>query len=147
MRPNFPQGTKDYSINAPLEPEPFGRRALRRFKYYEHPMEVSPEREFFKELGVVKGEAAAPGFRTVGELYQLIASGFSTISEKALFIGDPRRRVGEAPADFPDSVLVHDRDSALRAIDQITEQVVPRRRRGTRRRIARGGEATRAAVS
>lgn len=110
-------------------------------------MEVSPEREFFKELGVVKGEAAAPGFRTVGELYQLIASGFSTISEKALFIGDPRRRVGEAPADFPDSVLVHDRDSALRAIDQITEQVVPRRRRGTRRRIARGGEATRAAVS
>jgi hypothetical protein len=122
MRPNFPQGTKYYSINAPLELEPFGRRALQRFKYYEHPLEVSPERRFFRELGVEKGEAAVPPFRTVGELYQLIASGFETIPERELFIGNPRRQVGEALVDFPDIVLVHDRDSAMRAIEQITEQ-------------------------
>jgi hypothetical protein len=122
MRPNFPQGTKYYSINAPLELEPFGRRALQRFKYYEHPMEVSSERSFFKELGVEKGEAAGPGFRTVGELYHLIASGFRAIPEKELFIGDPRRQVGEVLADFPDIIAVHDRESALRAIGQITEQ-------------------------
>jgi len=122
MRPNFPQGTKYYSINAPLELEPFGRRALQRFRYYEHPLEVSPERKFFADLGVRKGEAAAPGFRTVGELYQLIASGFSTIPERELFVGDPRRQVGEALVDFPDIVLVRDRASALRAIEQITEQ-------------------------
>jgi hypothetical protein len=122
MRPNFPQGTKYYSINAPLELEPFGHRALQRFKYYEHPAEVSPERRFFKELGVRKGEAAAPGFRTVGELYRLIASGFEAIPESELFVGDPRRQVGERLADFPDLVLVRDRASALRAIEQITEQ-------------------------
>lgn len=122
MRPNFPQGSKYYSINAPLELEPFGRRALQRFKYYEQPLNVSPDRKFFAELKVEKGEAAAPGFRTVGELYDLIASGFRAIPEKELFIGNPRRQVGEVLVDFPDIVLVHDRDSALRAIEQITEQ-------------------------
>ena len=31
LRPNFPQGTKYYPIEAELKLEPFGRRALQRF--------------------------------------------------------------------------------------------------------------------
>lgn len=122
MRPNFPQGTKYYSFNAPLVLEPFGRQSLQRFRYYEHPLEVSPERSFFKELGVRKEDTALPEFRTVGELYQLIESGFLAIPEKELFIGTAGQQVGERLADFPDIILVKDRTSAVQAIKRIRSQ-------------------------
>jgi hypothetical protein len=41
MRPNFPQDSKYYPINIPIELEPFGSRSLRRFTLYEHPQEMS----------------------------------------------------------------------------------------------------------
>jgi hypothetical protein len=122
MRPNFPQGTKYYSFNAPLELEPFGRHALQRFRYYEHPLEVSPARSFFKELGVRKADTTLPEYRTVGELYQLIESGFRSIPEEELFIGAPDRQVSEKLADFPDIVVVKDAASAVLAINKITSQ-------------------------
>jgi hypothetical protein len=116
LRPNFPQELRYYSFGHPLTLEPFGRNALQRFRLYESPLQVSPERSFFKELGV------APGFRTVGELYEQIAAGFRRVPEERLFIGIRERQVDERLADFPDLVRVVDRESALLAIENITRQ-------------------------
>src|SRR5215207_967692 len=116
LRPNFPQEVKYYSFGHPLTLEPFGRKALQRFRLYESPLRVSPERSFFKELGVT------PGYRTVGELYERIAEGFRTVPEERLFIGLRERQIDERLADFPDIVRVVDRETALLAIDNITRQ-------------------------
>lgn len=116
QRPNFPQGSKYYSLGLPLTLEPFGRGALQRFRLYESPLNASPERSFFKELG------ANPSYRTVGELYGHIASGFRTIPEDRLFIGVRERQIDEKLVDFPDIVRVVDRDSAILAIESITHQ-------------------------
>lgn len=116
LRPNFPQELKYYSFGHPLTLEPFGRKALQRFRLYESPLQVSPERSFFKELGV------APSFRTVGELYEHIATGFRTVPEERLFIGIRERQIDERLVDFPDIVRVVDRESALLAIENITSQ-------------------------
>jgi hypothetical protein len=116
LRPNFPQELKYYSFGHPLTLEPFGRNALQRFRLYESPLQVSPERTFFKELGV------EPGFRTVGELYQHIAAGFRQVPEERLFIGIRERQIDDKLVDFPDIVRVVDRESALLAIDNITRQ-------------------------
>lgn len=116
LRPNFPQEVKYYSFGHPLTLEPFGRKALQRFRLYESPLQVSPERSFFKELGVT------PGYRTVGELYERIAEGFRLVPEERLFIGLRERQIDERLADFPDLVRVVDRDTALLAIENITRQ-------------------------
>jgi len=116
LRPNFPQESRYYSFGHPLTLEPFGRKALQRFRLYEKPLDASPERSFFKELGV------DPGFRTVGELYEHIAHGFESLPEERLFIGIRERQIDERLADFPDIVPVVDRKSALLAIDNITRQ-------------------------
>lgn len=116
LRPNFPQSSKYYSFGHPLTLEPFGRGALQRFRFYESPINVSPERSFFKELGV------QPGYRTVGELYERIDTGFQTIPEDELFIGIRDRQIDQRLVDFPDIVRVVDRVSARLAIDTITHQ-------------------------
>jgi hypothetical protein len=122
LRPNFPQGSKYYSFGLPLTLEPFGRPALQRFRYYERPLGVSPERTFFKELGVSAGEVISPEYRTVGELYELILSAITAIPENRLFIGNEKRQVGGELADFPDIVKVVDLKSAHEAIVRITHQ-------------------------
>lgn len=116
LRPNFPQELKYYSFGHPLTLEPFSRGALQRFRLYESPLDVSPERSFFKELGV------DPSYHTVGELYAHIASGFRAIPEDRLFIGVRDRQIDERLVDFPDIVRVVDRDSAILAIENITNQ-------------------------
>lgn len=121
-RPNFPQGSKYYSFGLPLTLEPFGRAALQRFRYYERPFEVSPERKFFGELGISMAEAASPEYRTVGELYSLVLGGIEAIPENQLFIGNKDGQVGPELVDFPDIVKVVDKASAREAIRRITEQ-------------------------
>jgi hypothetical protein len=73
-------------------------------------------------MGVsAEGRDGSP-YRTVGELYSRILSGFATIPESRLFIGNPERQVGRDIVDFPDIVRVTDRASAIEAITVITEQ-------------------------
>lgn len=120
-RPNFPQNSKYYPLNVPLETEPFGLKALRRFILYERPAEISPERAL--ALGTDDLETDSPfRFSSVGELYRLIASGFGTIPEHILFVGKPERQVGPELVDFPDLIRVTNRQTALLAIDMITHQ-------------------------
>jgi hypothetical protein len=120
LRPNFPQNTKYYPLNVPIELEPFGLRSLRRFILYEHPQEGPPD---IKELLRLPGDDAEDiEFGSVGELYALIESGICNIDEKELFIGSPTQQMTTDLVHFPDLVAVKDRGSALKAIEEITEQ-------------------------
>jgi hypothetical protein len=122
LRPNFPQDSKYYPINVPIELEPFGPRSLRRFILYEHPREMSDAsdlRTLFASAGADDEEIE---FGSVGELYALIASGFRNLDEKKLFIGSPTQQMTPDLVHFPDLIPVVDRSSALRAISEITEQ-------------------------
>ena len=122
LRPNFPQNTKYYPLNVPIELEPFGLRSIRRFILYEHP-EQGPSGPDIKELLRLPGEDAEEiEFGSVGELYALIESGICNIDEKELFIGSPTQQMTTDLVHFPDLVAVIDRASALQAIVEITEQ-------------------------
>jgi ferritin-like protein len=52
----------------------------------------------------------------------LIESGIRNIGEKELFIGSPTQQMTSDLVHFPDLVAVKDRASALKAIEEITEQ-------------------------
>lgn len=121
LRPNFPQSCKYYPFGLPLALESFGLSAIQRFIFYELPSEVSPIEQLGK-MGIEPIGLDGRPYRTVGELYGHILSGFETIPEKDLFIGDPARQVGRDLVDFPDIVRVVDRQSARQAITVITEQ-------------------------
>jgi hypothetical protein len=115
-RPNFPQTSAYYPLHLPLETKPFSLETLERFIAFEHPHDPSaaprpPE----------PGDDA-PAFRSVGELYGLIAAGIEAIPEDQLFIGDPDHQVGPELVDFPDLARVTGQESALKAIETITEQ-------------------------
>lgn len=122
FRPNFPQGSKYYPINVPIELEPFGLRSLRRFILYEHPQKPSEARDLKSLLTSAGDDEAEIEFGSVGELYGLIESGFRNIDEKELFIGSPTQQMTKDLVHFPDLVPVVDRASALSAIVEITEQ-------------------------
>ena len=69
------------------------------------------------------GEPFDVDFRTVGEFYHKIASGFATISAGRLFIGPREAQAdGRVVAGFRDLVPVVDRASALGAIASIVER-------------------------
>jgi Ferritin-like len=116
LRPNFPQPPRYYPLNLPLRLERFSLAALDRFIQYERPASVIVRPE-----NPLSGPAE-PAFKTVGELYELIRSGFENIPEKTLFVGYPDRQVGADLVDFPDLVKVTDRASAVEAIRRITHQ-------------------------
>ena len=122
LRPNFPQDSKYYPLNARLTLEPFGPRSLRRFILYERPQNMSPARDLKSLLTFAGEDASEIEFGSIGELYALIESGFRTIKQEDLFIGSPTQQMTKDLIHFPDIVPVVDRDSAVKAIKTITEQ-------------------------
>jgi len=122
FRPNFPQGSKYYPINVPIELEPFGQQSLRRFILYEHPQSIAPERDLKSLLTFAGDDAEEIEFGSVGELYGIIESGFRHIDGKELFIRSPTQQMTKELVHFPDLIPVVDRASAIKAIEEITEQ-------------------------
>jgi Ferritin-like len=120
LRPNFPQGTKYYPLNVPIALEPFGLRSLRRFILYEHPQEGHPTLDLRALLKFPGNDAEEIEFGSVGELYGLIRSGFENLDEKELFIGSRTRQMTEDLVHFPDLIPVYGRDSAIKAVEEIT---------------------------
>lgn len=110
-RPNFPQDSKYYPLQLPLEAAGFSLGTLDRFIQFERPSDLAP--------AVTKD---GPDFHSVGQLYGLIASGFQNIPEEVLFVGFEDRQVGTDLVDFPDLVKVTNRKSALTAIELVTHQ-------------------------
>jgi Ferritin-like len=122
FRPNFPQNSKYYPLKVPIALEPFATHSLRRFILYEHPQDKAPERDLKSLLTFTGDDAEEIEFGSVGELYGLIESGFRNIDPKDLFIGSPTQQMTRDLVHFPDLVPVFDRNSALLAINTITEQ-------------------------
>jgi hypothetical protein len=120
MRPNFPQGKKYYPLHLQLSLEPFGKKAMKRFIFYELPSHVTDPKELEKRFGVT--EEMINKAHTVGELYDSILAGILAIPESELFIGDPSLQVGPETCHFNDIVKVTDHASAIKAIHTITEQ-------------------------
>jgi hypothetical protein len=115
-RPNFPQPSSYYPLHLPLETKPFSLETLDRFIAFEHPADPSQP-----PLPHEPGDEG-PAFQSVGELYALIAQGIRDLPEQTLFLGDPARQVGPDLLDFPSLLRVTDGETALRAIETITEQ-------------------------
>lgn len=122
LRPNFPQDSKYYPLNARLALEPFGLTSLRRFILYERPQNMSPERDLKTLLTFAGEDGQEIEFGSIGELYALIESGFRNINEKDLFIGSPTQQMDKDLIHFQEIVPVVDRPSAIKAIETITEQ-------------------------
>lgn len=122
LRPNFPQDSKYYPLNARLALEPFGLTSLRRFILYERPQNMSPERDLRTLLTFAGEDGQEIEFGSIGELYALIESGFRNIDEKNLFIGSPTQQMNKDLIHFQEIVPVVDRTSAIKAIETITEQ-------------------------
>jgi hypothetical protein len=122
LRPNFPQEPSYYTLKVPLKLEPFGTRSLRRFILYEHPETTPMEDEVRGLLAQAREDEEEFSFASIGELYGLIREGFERIGEKELFIGSKTQQMTPEFVHFPDLVAVVDRASALRTIEEITEQ-------------------------
>jgi hypothetical protein len=120
FRPNFPQPSKYYPFNVPLELEPFSLEALRRFIMYELPGNIDEKAYAKKSFGFVSEDDYT--YKTVGELYSIISEGFRCIDESELFIGSADLQLGQDDTDFYGLIKVTDRNSAIQAIDTITEQ-------------------------
>ena len=119
-RPAFPVSSRYYRLHLPLSLQPFGSDALKRFMMYELPTHMNPE-EKARDLGLAAGTVTLPGL-TVGQLYELVRSGFHAIPAKQLFVGDHLRQVGADFIDFPGIVRVKDPKTADQAIAMIMEQ-------------------------
>lgn len=115
-RPNFPQPSSYYPLHLPLETKPFSLETIERFIAFEHPHDPAAA-----SLPADPGEDA-PAYRSVGELYALIAASIEQLAGSGLFIGDPTHQVGPELVDFPDLTRVDSQASALKAIETITEQ-------------------------
>jgi Ferritin-like len=122
FRPNFPQNSKYYPFHAPLELEAFGPGSLKRFILYERPEDLVKEDELRSLLARASDDGEELKFGSIGELYRLIESGFRNIDEKELFIGSKTQQMTKDLVHFPDLVPVVNRASAIRAIEEITEQ-------------------------
>jgi hypothetical protein len=122
LRPNFPQDSNYYPLRAPLSLQPFGPSALKRFIQYERPLRMNPERDLQAMKPNADEDASEIDFKSIGELYALIESGFRNIKQDELFIGLPTQQMTKELVHFPDIVPVIDQPSALRAIDTITHQ-------------------------
>ena len=122
LRPNFPQDPNYYPLQVPLKLEPFGARSLRRFIQYEHPETTPIAAEVSALLEQTREDEEEFSFTSIGALYGLIRSGFERIDEEELFIGAPTQQMTPELVHFPDLIAVKDRASALRAVEEITEQ-------------------------
>lgn len=122
-RPNFPQPAKHFPLNVALLLRRFDAATLSRFVYYEAP---SHGRRDQPDLDLPPGalwliDESFP-YQSVGELYGECQAIIESLDEASLFIGEADRQVGEDLIDFPDLVEVTDRESAVRAIQMVTEQ-------------------------
>jgi CDGSH-type Zn-finger protein len=140
-RSNFPLSASAFPFGIPVSLEPFSKELIERFVCYELP-EVpvldaprQAELEALHDRVVVALEAqpqpAPPpvtepfdvDFRTIGEFYHKIRTGFESIPEDQLFIGPVEAQAKAKYLDLEgELVSVVDRASAIDAIEMIVAQ-------------------------
>jgi Ferritin-like len=121
-RPNFPQAAKHFPLPVALLLRKFDAATIERFTYYENPAHENPEKE--APLPRHGGWPIDESFRfdSVGALYGEIRQIIETLDDFSLFIGTLDQQVTRDLVDFPNLISVTNRESALAAIEMITEQ-------------------------
>lgn len=124
MRPATPQPKAYWPLPAALTLQPFSLATVERFLQWEAPVESKLRPQFTHWQREATDADLNPDllFRSVGELYDLIAQGIESFPEKDLFLGDAALQIGPDLADFPDLVRVTDRVSAIEAIRRVQHQ-------------------------
>jgi CDGSH-type Zn-finger protein len=145
-RTNFPLPPSAYPFGIRLSLEPFSQETIERFVCYEMPETgiLSPQQQALfdpirsrvlaaqdalqtsLEEENDEDESYEPfevDFKTVGEFYHKIETGFTHIPEEELFIGPPEAQANARFVDLSgDLVAIVDRASACAAIERIVEQ-------------------------
>jgi CDGSH-type Zn-finger protein/ferredoxin len=144
-RANLPMPASAFPFGIRLSLEPFSQETIERFVCYEMPEAgvLTPEQEAVYapiRARIVKQPPASPAggapiarakvsepfeidFRTVGEFYHKIETGFVHIPEDELFIGPREAQANARYVDLAgELVAVVDRASACKAIEMIIEQ-------------------------
>jgi CDGSH-type Zn-finger protein len=145
-RTNFPLPPSAYPFGIRLSLEPFSQETIERFVCYEMPETgiLSAEQQaLFDQIRtrVLEAQGALQAsledddedtesyepfevdFKTVGEFYHKIETGFISIPEEELFIGPPEAQANARFVDLSgDLISVGDRASACAAIERIVEQ-------------------------
>lgn len=103
FRPNFPQTSKYYPFNLPLKLEPFSPESLKRFIAYELPSNVDEKKFVQNAFGFVSEDDYL--YKTVGELYRLIAEGIEYLGDE-LFSGDEQLQLGRDDIDSREIIKI-----------------------------------------
>ena len=139
-RANFPLPTNAFPFGIELSLEPFSQNLIDRLVCYEMPESgvLAPDRD--RALQPLRERVASHprvadeklwrhqtqpfevDFRTVGEFYHKIETGFTTIPENDLFIGPPEAQASARYLDLPGLLSVTDRASAIASIEMIVKQ-------------------------
>lgn len=132
MRPAFPVSSEHTFLGAPFRLDPFGRRALHRFIWYERPDYLTEE--FRRHHGDPAQSGLAdpkpellPAFLrqydSVTKLYNAIRTALTTLDPAEIFIGEPARQVGDELSGYRVTMVkVTNRETAAAAIDLVLEQ-------------------------
>lgn len=120
MRPAFPQSKNYWPLPAALTLQRFCSETVERFLQWEAPVDTNTRNVFTRWQHAPTEPDLA--FRTVGELYELIARSIDAFPEAELFIGNPDLQIGPDLVDFPDLITVFDKHSALEAIRRVQHQ-------------------------
>ncbi|MFI5388259.1 MAG: ferritin-like domain-containing protein [Candidatus Eremiobacterales bacterium] len=141
-RVNFPMPATAFPLGIPLSLEPFSQETIARLVCFELPeagVLPAEKSQVFEALrarvvGPPIAVATTPSslaaltepydvdFRTVGDFYHKILTGFGGIPEDVLFIGPPQAQANSRYLDLPKLVQVVDAASARAAIEMIVEQ-------------------------
>src|SRR5215469_2241543 len=144
-RANFPLPPSEYPFGIRLSLEPFCQETIERFVCYEMPETgiLSAEQQALFDpirARVLEAQGALQAslgddeytesyepfevdFRTVGEFYHKIETGFTHIPEEELFIGPPEAQANARFVDLNGELIsVLDPPSACTAIERIIEQ-------------------------
>jgi len=143
-RTNFPLPPSAYPFGIRLSLEPFSQETIERFVCYEMPetgILSAQQQALFDPIRarVLAAQDALQtsleedeedcyepfevDFKTVGEFYHKIETGFTHIPEEELFIGPPEAQANARFVDLSgDLVAIVDRASACAAIERIVEQ-------------------------
>ncbi len=143
-RPNFPLPPSEFPFGLRLSLEPFCQETIERFVCYEMPEagilsaeEQAPydamrarvlgtQQSVLSSVTEQDEEGCEPfevDFKTVGELYHKIETGFDYIAEEELFIGPPEAQANARFVDLSGNLIsIVDRASACAAIECIVEQ-------------------------
>ena len=142
-RSNFPMSPSAFPLGLQLSLEPFSQSTIDRLVCFEMPEAgiLTPQKQqMFDGLraAVIAAQGAAAldssvaqavaepfevDYRTVGELYHKILTGFQNIPQDTLFIGSPQAQSNARYLDLEGELIaVVDAGSARRAIEMIVEQ-------------------------